>query len=362
LFERLFEAAPDAILVADADGRIVLANACAAALFGRAAAALRGMALDALLPAARGRAPGEALELEGVRADGATFHAEVSLVEIATAQGPLVSAAIRDVGERKRREAVRQRAEAELEELERLREVERLKNNFINMAAHELRGPLTPLVVQAHLLQTTLGESLTEPQRRAVDILARNVGRLAELTADLLDVASIEARSIGLVRAPADLSSVVQDAALTAADEAAHRRVRLEGRIAAGITADLDSTRMGQALLHLLLHAVRAVPAGSRVDLRAGTEGPDAVVEIAFPGPPLDPRDAGRVFEPFAAPGKDGLPAGSSRLGLYLSKVIVELHGGRVAWAQRGADSVIRCTMPARGRPRAVDPHAGVNL
>src|SRR5690242_1713226 len=148
-FRDLLEAAPDAMVIVDSRGRIVLVNGQAERLFGYTRAELLGKPIETLVPASlraghvghrdgffhdpRPRPMGSGLELNAARKDGSEVPVEISLSPLQTEDGTLVTAAIRDVTERK-------------EQLRRVQEANRLKSEFLANMSHELRTPLNGII------------------------------------------------------------------------------------------------------------------------------------------------------------------------------------------------------------------------
>ena len=238
-FRHLLEAASDAILEIDRDGRIVLMNAATERLFGYSREELSGKNVDILVPAevrsrhAQHRANyvahplprpmGSGLMLQGQRKDGTRFPVEISLSPFESEEGFRIGAIIRDVTDRVKAEeqirALQTRYTGELtaanRQLElRNREVEaanQLKSEFLASMSHELRTPLHTIIGFAELLSEGLEGSLSDKQLRFVNHILRDGRHLLDLINDILDLSKIEAGRLELKMEEFDWTEALKD-------------------------------------------------------------------------------------------------------------------------------------------------------
>jgi PAS domain S-box-containing protein len=375
-FRALLEGAPDAIVIVNATGTIVLANAQAEKLFGYARAELIGSQVERLVPdAVRGghaahrerfmgdpkaRPMGAALDLRARRKDGSEIPVEISLSPLESEGERLVMAAVRDITDRRRMEKERQEGRDRQRELEHLRQVDQFKTTFLNTAAHELRTPLLPVKSQFYMLKRRLATADAET-RGSVDILDRNISRLASLVEDLLDAARYQAGRVTLQTAETDLAAVAAEAVDSFQQAAKDRSLTLTLETKGSGSILCDRKRVTQVLFNLLSNAVKFTPDGGRiaVGLEVGPEG--ATVRVVDTGVGLAAGDLGKLFQPFAqlqesvVPGQRG-----SGLGLYVSRGFIEAHGGRL-WAESpgvGKGSTFAFTVPSRPTPGTATPSA----
>jgi PAS domain S-box-containing protein len=242
-----------------------------------------------------------------------------------------------------------------VEDVTERKEADAAKARFLSVVAHELRTPMTPVVLQLRALE---GTALDERQARHVGILGRNILRLNSLVTQLLEVARLESGQAGgfrLERRPIDLAEVAREAVATYEAAAAAAGLRLALEPCDPLPLEGDPHRLTQVLVNFLSNAVRATPPGGSVTVRCGVEGEAAVVRVTDSGVGLEPAQVAQLFQPFRR-----LQEGSagSGLGLYISRTIVEQHGGRI-WAESagpGAGCTFAFSLPLA---RAEAPAAG---
>ncbi|MGD9833860.1 MAG: PAS domain S-box protein, partial [Piscinibacter sp.] len=197
-FQAVLDRAPDAIVIVNGTGRIVLFNAQAQSMFGHEAAAALGEPIEMLLPvrlqqphlgqrvgylgAPRMRAMGEGRELHGLRAGGEEFPVEISLSPIETEAGRLVMSAIRDISERKRFELALREKNLELER------ANQAKDRFLATMSHELRTPLNAIIGFTGLMLMKLPGPLTADQEKQLGLVQASGKHLLSLINDLLEI------------------------------------------------------------------------------------------------------------------------------------------------------------------------------
>ncbi|HLE96380.1 MAG TPA: HAMP domain-containing sensor histidine kinase [Candidatus Thermoplasmatota archaeon] len=225
-------------------------------------------------------------------------------------------------------------------ELERLLEIDAFKTQFLNNTAHELATPLTPVKLQIHLLKRGPQGSLTPEQVRGIEILDRNVERLERLVHETLDAARLQSSRLGLRKERIDMKRVVDDAVDLFREPAKQAGITLRAEAPAPIPVDADPGRISQVLVNLISNAIKFTPDGGSVVVEARAISDAARVSVRDNGVGLDPAQIARLFQPFSQVHDAGSRVvGGSGLGLYISRGIIELHGG-----------TIQATSPGRGR------------
>lgn len=218
------------------------------------------------------------------------------------------------------------------EENERLRELDRLKSQFIANVSHELRTPLVSIAGYTDMLQTGHLGPLTADQRRALQVCSRNAERLKVLIDNILNLSSLEAHKVKPVRRPFDMAAVVRgraDAILPACQE---KRIEVRTRIeqpALWVAADPDL--MEQVLWNLLSNAHKFTPEGGTITITAQRSGAEAVIEVTDTGCGIHPDHRERIFERFwqadSSPTRRYPGLG---IGLAIVKEILDAHGVRI--------------------------------
>ncbi|MEA2584505.1 MAG: hypothetical protein QOF33_2590 [Thermomicrobiales bacterium] len=229
------------------------------------------------------------------------------------------------------------------------------RDQFLSVAAHELRTPITTINGFAELLRREIGGEVADPVRvaRFVNRLFAAGGRLAALVEDMLDISRIRLGQLPLRLQPVDLGELVERVAMSYQEQygkGKHRFVTDLGSGAAIVVADVD--RLEQVLTNLLDNSVTYTPAGGKIRIALAT-GDDAVrLTVTDPGIGLPPSELESIFKPFDRAANaitDNLPG--LGIGLFICRNIVERHGGRI-WAEspgegKGTTMVVWLPVPS---------------
>ena len=358
ILAEIVETTGEAVIAARLDRTIIAWNTGAERLFGYTADEMIGTSV------ARIAVPGEEnstqehlehmLEKDGPHSyEVERMHQSGEIVDVAITLSPLrddngrvvgVSSILRDISDRKKLEAERERllarernarADAEYaralveEQNERLQQLDVLKDEFVAAVSHELRTPLTS--ISGYLELVLEGGGLSEEQEQFLGVVGRNAERLLRVVGDLLFVAQLKSRTVALERAPFDLADLVGSAVQSVAPFAQDRGIELQLDFAALPPLDGDAGRLGQMIDNLLTNALKFTPPGGRVEVRAFERGDAVCVQVRDTGMGISEADQQRLFERFFRTSEAQAEAiQGTGLGLSIVAAIVEAHGGSI--------------------------------
>ncbi|WP_127090634.1 PAS domain-containing sensor histidine kinase [Aquabacter cavernae] len=360
-FRDLFELMPDAIVVLNATGRIVLVNTQAEELFGYPRGALLGEPVERLLPERlrtahfahrsdfsrhpRVRAMGIGLDLHGLRADGVEIPVDVSLSPLETTEGSLVLSAIRDATERRRLETMLRDRNTQLAG------AMQAKDRFLATMSHELRTPLNAVIGFTGTLLMGLAGPLTEEQEKQLKTIRGSGRHLLSLINDLLDLARMDADKLDLAPERVDCREVLEEihAALRPQSDAKNLSMILELPPARCIVTT-DRRALTQILTNLAANAVKFCDRGSiRLSLRETRETDTRWVQMGVTdtGIGMKEDDVSTVFDAFSRLEAGRAAREGTGLGLHISKRLADRLGGRIeVESALGKGSVFTLSLP----------------
>lgn len=237
-------------------------------------------------------------------------------------------------------------------EIERLREVDQTKSDFVSILAHELNGPMTSVIGFGRILKEQW-DTIAPPKREELfELATRELNRLARLVKDLLDLSRLDQGTLRYEMQEVSLREMI-DGLL-----ALHSSLTADHEVVDDVGADLpqvhgDPDRIRQVLLNLVGNAARYSPAGTTITIRAerlkDVNGALVKIAVSDEGIGLDDAEVGRLFTKFGRIKKPAWAKEGTGLGLYITKGIVEAHGGRI-WvrSRKGEGSTFCFTLPVR--------------
>ncbi|CAM4332463.1 hybrid sensor histidine kinase/response regulator [Corallococcus exiguus] len=297
-----------------------------------------------LAPLMSGTLPSQTYSTNHRRRDGSEVPVEVVLQYVAEGEGPgrFISVA-RDITERQRAETA-------------LRLASEAKDAFLAAASHELRTPLAAAKGHAHLALLKLGGQTEAGPGKSLQIINRQIDRMAKLVEDLLDISRLQAGRLSLELEPFDLSQLVLETRDRMAVLSQTHELKVE--VPERLEGTWDRGRLDQVLTNLLSNAIRYSPEGGQVLVRVAAEGDSGVhLSVKDQGVGIPSEKQRLIFERFGR--AHGSKYGGLGLGLTISQGIVEQHGGRI-WAEStgtvGQGSTFNVWLPRRTEAQAATP------
>jgi len=363
------EAVPDGVLIVDRHGRILLVNGAACRIFGYPERSLEGLPIETLVPEPlqeghrklregfsadpHTRAMGAASHIRGVRADGSGMDLDISLSTLELGGKLMILAIARDITRRREEEALLASQRAALEERNReLEELNRLKNQLLGVAAHDLRSPLAAVRMGAEvLLRGSLG-SLTPQQRGLLGELEEMADYMLNLVNDTLDLSRIEAGALNLRLGRVEMERLAERTVAMNRPVALQKGVELELEVEPDLhTIRADSSKVRQVLDNLISNAIKFTEPGTRVTVRVAAAHPGVVISVHDEGPGIPQDRMATLFEPFQRGRPDGpVLTGRERstgLGLAIVRKIVQGHGGDIRVESRpGGGATFQVVLP----------------
>jgi signal transduction histidine kinase len=253
---------------------------------------------------------------------------------------------------RQTNDRLKEREELIRVQYEKLKEADKMKNEFINIAAHELRTPIQPILGLTGVLRSKIKDT---GQQELLNVTIRNARRLQQLTEDILDVTKIGSQSLNLKNESFNLNDIITNTIddittnMVSSQKSYQRNTIKLVYQPHHIFIEADKARITQVISNLLGNAVKFTEAkatkggdgddreeekgGGIISIKAEKVDGHALVTVKDSGSGIDPGIMPRLFEKFISKSYQG-----TGLGLYISKSIVEAHGGKI-WAENNTDA-----------------------
>jgi signal transduction histidine kinase len=231
-----------------------------------------------------------------------------------------------------------------------------VRDEFLAIVSHDLRNMLSAIVVSATLIEANAAGERAEQLVKHAQRIRRSSARMSRLVGDLVDVASIEAGALAVTCERADATLVVAEAIETFQAQAVANGISLQSEVVPSLTGTFDPARILQVLSNLISNAVKFTGRGGRVTVRAERSGGDLQMCVTDTGVGIPADKLEVVFQRFLQLTTDRRGLG---LGLYISRCVVQGHGGRI-WAESevGTGSTFCFTLPDQPLAVAIAPAA----
>jgi len=242
-----------------------------------------------------------------------------------------------------------------MQDITRENEIEKIRESFTNMMVHELRTPLSAIRGAVNLLLTT---DLPEMEQTRMRLVIKNsTERLLSDVNDILDSAKIDAGKLAIVKSPSDINDVIQKATEEVSYIAKTRAILIENHLSEGLPiCDFDTQRIGQVVLNMLSNSIKFSNEGGVIKVFSRIKDDLLEVEVADEGSGIPADRKSSLFKPFAQANFSKSSKGTG-LGLYISKVIIERHGGKI-WleSEEGHGTRAFFTLPIKTIETEIQP------
>ncbi|MBD3217227.1 MAG: PAS domain S-box protein, partial [candidate division Zixibacteria bacterium] len=372
------------VIAIDKHGEITIFNPAAAKLFKRKPAQTIGKNVACLMPEKYRRkhsrdvesyflkgvpdkAIGNIVEFEAMRSDGTIFPIEISLSGCREGESKFVVGIARDISARKAAEKELMEYSQKIEKANldlqganaKLKELDKLKTDFLSVASHELRTPLTIIREYVALIRDGLTGPINEDQTECLDATLQNCDRLGNLINDILDIHRIESGKQEIHRCEVDIARLVNDCVRDFLPQCQAKNQELKCSLKELPPALCDPAKITQVLVNLIGNAFKFTPEGGGITVSAESSRSDDMIKLAVldTGEGISETDRARIFDKFTQVNRqDGGGSKGTGLGLSIAQKIVELHDGRIGVeSMPGEGSTFYFCIPEYKEPLALN-------
>lgn len=377
LLAAIVESSSDAIISKSLEGIITSWNHAAQRVFGYTAAEVIGKSVSILIPPDRQEEEihilerlkrGERVEhfeTKRLTKDKRLLDISLTISPVKDPHGNIIGASkiARDITEQKKVERqIRESEEALRIAHDELKKMEQRKDDFIRMASHELKTPITSIYGYAQLLLSMYDEPSVEKLqasgmiiKSSLHSIEKQVTRLSRLVSEMLDLSRIETGKLEMQKSTFDIATLVEETIEDVRHSSLRHLIQVRKNYSGNIFGDRD--RIGQALVNLLINAIKYSPDKNHIDVLI--EGNDKMVTIRVQdyGIGIEKKDQQKIFERFyRVEGKSEQTYPGFGIGLFISSEIIQRHNGHLSVeSEKGKGSVFSIHLPAGTSNQRID-------
>ena len=260
------------------------------------------------------------------RISGSDFPATILLTKMNIGGKDVLQATVRDVSEEKI-------AEIKLKDAyEELKTLDEVKSNFLLITSHELKTPITPIMIQAEMLLNKDLGPLTGKQKEGAEMIVRNMKRLTKLINDILDVSKISSKVMKIQLSTKDINNTVLKIFKEKKIEAEKKNIKLTLKTGDLPKLKFDDFRISQVILNLIDNAIKFTPEKGNIRIETKRKGEKVLISIKDTGKGISKKDLTKIFKPFfqSKPSYMEQHRGGTGLGLAIARGIINNHGGQI--------------------------------
>jgi PAS domain S-box-containing protein len=236
---------------------------------------------------------------------------------------------------------------------EKLMELDKMKNQFLAFTSHELKTPLTPILIQAQMLREGDMGQLSEEQKISLDLIVRNMRNLNQLIGDVLDVATIQNNSLKIIMEKFNINSIILESIENMQPFANEKKIKIESKFDKISEFYFDPRRIKQVMENLLSNAIKFSHEKGKISVFSEVRANQVLISVRDNGVGITQENQDKIFQPFVqiVPSYQKKQHGTG-LGLAICKGILEAHGGKISVkSQYEKGSEFFFTLPIRTKP-----------
>lgn len=265
---------------------------------------------------------------------------------------------LRNITEEKRKTMELKKAFERIQkQMSELKEMDKMKSEFLSITSHELRTPMTPIKIQLQLLLENYFGKINQKQEHSLRVISRNAKRLNLLIKDILDVSRLESGKMKINPENVQLTDIIPNVIENAESTIKEKQLEVTTKLSKLPKIFIDKERIGQVITNLLNNAIKFTPNNGKITIETEKSKEHVMVKVSDTGIGIPEESNQKIFQSFvqlepAATRK----AGGTGLGLSICEKIIELHNGKI-WVESnlGKGSVFYFTLPIRSTTKKKD-------